>query len=205
MTTQPDPVHHLLDRLLRGVLLPEEGEQLAGAVRILQARVNDQDGAASVAVTAVRLMNEAGAQRDRAEARVRELEAEVHHYEEVVVGDLNEANIGLQRQAATAEARVRELEQRDTSLTHIATVACQQNQVLGESLRADPDPQAALTVYLAAEDRIRDLEAQVARLTAGQCTHALAVCEQHHAKPVASCPYPRCRAARDHDQRAPTA
>ncbi|WP_405548789.1 hypothetical protein [Streptomyces microflavus] len=77
MTTQPDPVHHLLDRLLRGVLLPEEAEQLAGAVRILQARVNDQDGAASVAVSAIRLMNQAGAQRDRAEARVRELEAEV--------------------------------------------------------------------------------------------------------------------------------
>jgi len=70
VTTQPDPVHHLLDRLLRGVLLPEEAEQLAGAVRILQARVNDQDGAASVAVSAVRLMNQAGAGRDRAEATV---------------------------------------------------------------------------------------------------------------------------------------
>ncbi|WP_435285194.1 hypothetical protein [Streptomyces bacillaris] len=77
MTTQPDRVHHLLDRLLRGVLLPEEAEQLAGAVRILQARVNDQDGAASVTVSAIRLMNQAGAQRDRAEACVRELEAEV--------------------------------------------------------------------------------------------------------------------------------
>ncbi|MFE7535239.1 hypothetical protein ACFU67_13315 [Streptomyces rhizosphaericola] len=77
MTTQPDPVHHLLDRLLRDVLLPEEREQLAGAVRILQARVNEQGGAASVAVSAVRLMNQAGAQRDAAEARVRELEAQV--------------------------------------------------------------------------------------------------------------------------------
>ncbi|NEE44694.1 hypothetical protein G3M55_08745, partial [Streptomyces sp. SID8455] len=76
-TTQPERLHHLLDRLLRGVILPEEGEQLAGAVRILQARINDQDGAASVAVSAIRLMNQAGAQRDRAEARVRDLEAEV--------------------------------------------------------------------------------------------------------------------------------
>ncbi|MYR36324.1 hypothetical protein GTX14_04545 [Streptomyces sp. SID4944] len=78
--TQPqrdERLHHLLDRLLRGVLLPEEAEQLAGAVRVLQARVNDQDGAASVAVSAVRLMNQAGAQRDRAEARIRELEAQV--------------------------------------------------------------------------------------------------------------------------------
>ncbi|RLV66323.1 integral membrane sensor signal transduction histidine kinase [Streptomyces sp. CBMAI 2042] len=99
MTTQPpeaERLHHLLDRLLRGVLLPEEREQLA--------------------------------------VLVRELEADLHRYEEVVVGDLNEANIGLQR--------------------------------------------------------------EVARLTAGQCTHALAVCEQHHAVPVAGCPYPRCRAAR---------
>ena len=76
MTGQPERLHHLLDRLLRGVLLSEEAEQLAGAVRILQARVNDQDEAANVAVNAVRLMNQAGAQRDRAEARVRDLEAE---------------------------------------------------------------------------------------------------------------------------------
>ncbi|MFF3998587.1 hypothetical protein ACFYX8_35425 [Streptomyces cyaneofuscatus] len=47
---------------------------------------------------------------EQAEARIRDLEADLHRYEEVVVGDLNEANIGLQRQAATAEARVRELE-----------------------------------------------------------------------------------------------
>ncbi|MET9055236.1 hypothetical protein ABZW50_29225 [Streptomyces bacillaris] len=80
MTTQPDRIHHLLDRLLRGVILPAEAEQLAGAVRLLQARVNDQDGAASVAVSAVRLMNEAGAHRDRAEARVRELEAQVARF-----------------------------------------------------------------------------------------------------------------------------
>ncbi|WP_405391089.1 hypothetical protein OG596_26475 [Streptomyces sp. NBC_01102] len=38
-------------------------------------------------------------------------------------------------------------------------------------------------------------EAEVARLTAGQCTCSLAMCEQHHAQPVATCPYPRCLAA----------
>lgn len=72
MTGQPEAerLHHLLDRLLRDVLLPEEREQLAGAVRILQARVSDQSGAASVAVSAIRLMNQAGAQRDAAEATV---------------------------------------------------------------------------------------------------------------------------------------
>ncbi|MEU2996859.1 hypothetical protein ABZ684_04680 [Streptomyces sp. NPDC006995] len=72
MTTQPERLHHLLDRARRGVILPAEGEQLAEMVG--------------------------------------ELEADLHRYEEVVVGDLNEANTGLQRQAARAEARVRELE-----------------------------------------------------------------------------------------------
>lgn len=37
MTTQPEPVHHLLDRLLRGVILPEEGEALAELVAELEA------------------------------------------------------------------------------------------------------------------------------------------------------------------------
>lgn len=71
--TQPQRLHHLLDRLLRDVLLPEEREQLAQLVR--------------------------------------GQEADLHRYEEVLVGDLNEANIGLQRQAARAEvivARVRQ-------------------------------------------------------------------------------------------------
>ncbi|MEU3700967.1 hypothetical protein AB0E82_01940 [Streptomyces anulatus] len=45
-------------------------------------------------------------------------------------------------------------------------------------------------------ERIRELEAKVARLTAGQCTDQRAMCEQHHLPPVAGCPYPRCRAAR---------
>ncbi|MFD9764744.1 hypothetical protein ACFWXI_14575 [[Kitasatospora] papulosa] len=39
------------------------------------------------------------------------------------------------------------------------------------------------------------MEQRVAELTAGQCTHALAVCEQHHRVPVTGCPYPRCKAA----------
>ncbi|MFD3741078.1 hypothetical protein [Streptomyces sp. NPDC058629] len=53
--------------------------------------------------------------------------------------------------------------------------------------------------------RVRELEAEVDRLTAGQCTHTRAMCEQHHAVPVAGCPYPRCVAAQQRDQRAPVA
>ncbi|MFF5891200.1 hypothetical protein ACFY72_20815 [Streptomyces globisporus] len=49
------------------------------------------------------------------------------------------------------------------------------------------------------------LQREVARLNAGQCIDQRAMCEQHHAPPVAGCPYPRCRAARDRDQRAATA
>ncbi|MGV0098287.1 hypothetical protein [Streptomyces californicus] len=37
MTTQPDHIHHLLDRMLRGVLLPEEREHLARLVREQEA------------------------------------------------------------------------------------------------------------------------------------------------------------------------
>lgn len=55
------------------------------------------------------------------------------------------------------------------------------------------------------EDERDRLATEVGRLTAGQCTHALAICEQHHATPVAGCPYPRCRAARNREQRAATA
>ncbi|MGW9299401.1 hypothetical protein ACWHA3_01060 [Streptomyces cyaneofuscatus] len=53
-------------------------------------------------------------------------------------------------------------------------------------------------------DELDRLAAEVTRLTAGQCTHALATCEQHHTTPVAGCPYPRCRAATA-TGRAPTA
>ncbi|ONI48652.1 MULTISPECIES: hypothetical protein [unclassified Streptomyces] len=46
-----------------------------------------------------------------------------------------------------------------------------------------------------ADARATALAAEVHRLTAGQCTHTRGMCEQHHAVPVAGCPYPRCRAA----------
>ena len=52
---------------------------------------------------------------------------------------------------------------------------------------------ATRNVLLPAEsDRLREL---VNHLVAGQCTDALAVCEQHHVVPVTGCPYPRCKAA----------
>ncbi|WP_097866549.1 hypothetical protein [Streptomyces sp. rh34] len=56
-----------------------------------------------------------------------------------------------------------------------------------------------------AKARVRELEAEVARLTAGQCLDSRAMCEKHHAPPVDGCPYPRCKAARNRDQRAPVA
>lgn len=45
-------------------------------------------------------------------------------------------------------------------------------------------------------DRITELTAEVARLTAGQCTHARAMCDLHHTAPVDGCPYPKCKTAR---------
>jgi hypothetical protein len=40
------------------------------------------------------------------------------------------------------------------------------------------------------------LRTEVARLTAGQCTHTRRMCDLHHDRPVADCPYPRCVTAR---------
>lgn len=95
-------LHHLLDRMLRGVLLPAEREQLAG-----------------------------------------------------LVGEL-EAHAG----------------RRDRTATHRLAV-------LGKR-----------------REQIRALEAEVTRLTAGQCLDSRRMCEQHHTPPVTGCPYPQCVAAR---------
>ncbi|MCX4606799.1 hypothetical protein OG402_40960 [Streptomyces anulatus] len=139
MTTQPQRLHHLLDRARRGVILPAEGEALVPLVEKLAADVEFYEAATSRMRDRAEV---ATVRADRAEARVRELEAENARYEEVV-GELNEANTRLQRDNA--------------------------------------------------------------RLTAGQCIDSRAMCDQHHAPPVAGCPYPRCRAARNRDQRAATA
>ncbi|MFE3381336.1 hypothetical protein [Streptomyces anulatus] len=101
MTTQPERIHHLLDRLLRGVLLPEEREQLAALVRELERRADTSDAVAKGNLQHVKQLIPAVR---AAEARVRELEADNARYEEVVVGDLNEANIGLQREVARLTA-----------------------------------------------------------------------------------------------------
>lgn len=44
---------------------------------------------------------------------------------------------------------------------------------------------------------VTELEAEVSRLTAGQCTHTRRMCDLHHAQPVTDCPYPKCIKARE--------
>ncbi|MFJ9890860.1 hypothetical protein ACIQRW_34120 [Streptomyces sp. NPDC091287] len=138
MTTQPERLHHLLDRARRGVILPAEGEQLAQLVGELEQRLADWKQAAGAGMTLVD-----------------NLRAEIH------------------------------------ALALGAPLICSDDrhktQVLSQAIR------------------IRELEADNARLTAGQCIDQRAMCEQHHRPPVDGCPYPRCRAARDRDQRAATA
>lgn len=51
------------------------------------------------------------------------------------------------------------------------------------------------------DPRVVQLEADVARLTAGQCLDRLSMCQQHHTPPVTGCPYPQCVTARQ--QQAP--
>ncbi|MFH8483564.1 hypothetical protein [Streptomyces sp. NPDC018055] len=79
---------------------------------------------------------------ERVQERVGELETDNHRYEEVVVGDLNEANIGLQRQLAEEAEEHRQAHEAETENT------------AREIARA-----------LAAGARVRELEAQIARLT----------------------------------------
>lgn len=54
-------------------------------------------------------------------------------------------------------------------------------------------------------DEGEQLAELVGHLVAAQCTDQLAICQAHHLPPVAGCPYPRCQAARQRDQRAATA
>ncbi|MFH9236079.1 hypothetical protein [Streptomyces globisporus] len=51
MTTQPERIHHLLDRARRGVILPAEGEALAQLVGAREERLNDWKQAAGVGMT----------------------------------------------------------------------------------------------------------------------------------------------------------
>ncbi|WP_371612897.1 hypothetical protein [Streptomyces clavifer] len=62
--------------------------------------------------------------------------------------------------------------------------------------RAQRSATHRLAVLGKRREQIRALTAEVARLTAGQCTHALHMCQQHHTVPVDGCPYPKCIKAR---------
>ncbi|MFJ3601866.1 hypothetical protein ACIPVA_03625 [Streptomyces anulatus] len=72
MTTQPQRLHHLLDRLLRGVLLPEEAEQLAELVRELERRADVSDAVAAGNLRHVKQLIPAVQQAEAAIARVRQ-------------------------------------------------------------------------------------------------------------------------------------
>lgn len=71
MTTQSERLHHLLDRLLRGVLLPEEREQLAALVRELEAEVASVTRTKDLHVAAWRTANRRADTLEVVVARVR--------------------------------------------------------------------------------------------------------------------------------------
>ncbi|MFF2864546.1 hypothetical protein ACFVSX_32280 [Streptomyces rubiginosohelvolus] len=81
MTGQPDELDHLLDRMLRGVLLPEECEQLAALVREREERLADYENRINwhtTCASCARILDSAYAETVRAEtaeaavARVRQ-------------------------------------------------------------------------------------------------------------------------------------
>jgi hypothetical protein len=126
-----DRLHHLLDRLRRGVLLEAEADQLAGLVAELETEnATLRDGLAHC----------------RHKPRITELEQQLDD----ATGELAEARDHNDR---TCEA----VQERD------------------------------------------QLRTEVARLTAGQCTHTRRMCDLHHDRPVTDCPYPRCVTAREQE------
>lgn len=137
--------------------------------------------------------------------------ADLDRYEEVVVGELNEANIGLQRQAAQVEAerdmlgretdRLRKdwVEMRDRAEQAEANIAgvreahradcliARGRNAHGcacptcEALDAVPDP-GTVTIT----------QTRHQHLVAGQCIHHQEIHRLHHTEPVTGCPYPGC-------------
>lgn len=95
-------------------------------------------------------------------------------------------------------------EEADRFTTELRDLVRRMEDTEDERDRAQRSATQRLAVLGKRREQIRALRAEVARLTAGQCTHALATCEQHHTVPVDGCPYPRCRAATA-TGRAPTA
>ncbi|MGW9238151.1 hypothetical protein ACWGRL_05345 [[Kitasatospora] papulosa] len=152
MTTQPERLHHLLDRARRGVILPAEGEALAVLVGELEksaainaevdARADEQlNGCTEVAqyykALAERTQTWGEQHRDRANryrARTDAVRAELKAMKDDMGGSEDDG-------MGTAIARIRAALQ---SISYDTPV---------------PD-----------DPRVRELEAEVARLTAGQCT-----------------------------------
>ncbi|MFD5975539.1 hypothetical protein [Streptomyces bacillaris] len=171
MTTQPDPVHHLLDRLLRGVLLPEEAEQLAGLVRAREERLallengaRERSAILEEARDALEAagINEAhgGESWPRLVPAIEELARRAETADAVAEGNLRHVKqlIPAVRQA---EARVRELE---ADLTALAAASAHAITLVGE--------------------RAERAEAQVARLTPGttpaeHCGHQIPALTKH--------------------------
>ena len=174
-------LHRLLDRARRGLILPTEGEQLARLVGELEksaainaevdARADEQLNSCTEVAQYYKALAErtqAWGEQHRDRANRYRTRTETVRAE---LTALNSETAGLNPYAMAgrrdAVARIRAALQ---SVSHDTPV---------------PD-----------DPRVAELEAEVARLTAGQCTHTLHMCQQHHTAPVDGCPYPKCIKAR---------
>ncbi|MFE5958933.1 hypothetical protein [Streptomyces rubiginosohelvolus] len=72
MTTQPERLHHLLDRARRGVILPAEGDTLAGLVGELEQQLDTATRTKNIYVDAHRTADRRADALEATVARVRQ-------------------------------------------------------------------------------------------------------------------------------------
>ncbi|MFJ1900482.1 hypothetical protein [Streptomyces sp. NPDC088115] len=176
---------HLAARARDGRALPAEHDALVAGISIMAAQLAELDGAANVAVSAVRLMNEAGARTDRYRAAWTSARRRVKRAQRNQEAELRWAN-NMWSDALRDLGRYR---QAWKSARHRAALYLQSNQNLAASLdnghavqlharrvaqSAARDAATALTYQLAAEHRAEQAEAAIERVLSPEGIRAAA-------------------------------
>ena len=178
LVTDEARLFHLADRVRRGVILPAEGEQLADVVQAMARR-----------------STELQAERDQYAAAIKQLILQVkwtaHIWATTLPDTISTEDVTRALSFLCSPDPLPD-DLRDDLWQRISAAYYVRFENDGHPEDATAAADIAVSVV---RPRLEALEQRVAELTAGQCTHALAVCEKHHRVPVTGCPYPRCKAA----------